>query len=143
MIGLGGALRILRTVFVGSVSPQVMPTRAADVIYATWFCSPFRVPAFIRRVFGGWAESLRRTGEVRRVTTGRFGEVLYRQRVVARIVIGVIGAAVILFARPLESGVIIWTAVVALVLVGVLELLQRPVITMTERAEEDTPVVVG
>jgi hypothetical protein len=51
---------------------------------------------------------------------------LYRQRVLVRTLIAVAGAAVVLFTRPLTPGLIIWTAVVCVVLVAILEVLQRP-----------------
>ena len=166
MILLGSGLRIGRIIFIASLSPLVMPTDAAGSIYdavvrfvdatilavavlaitvavVTWLSSSYRVPVALRSIYGGWMSALRRAGEARGVTTGRFGAWLYRQRVLVRVAIGVIAAAVILFVRPLTPAEIVWTAVIALVLLGVSELLQRPVIVVPEEAEEDTPVVVG
>ncbi|MET0726138.1 MAG: hypothetical protein ABWY36_07285, partial [Leifsonia sp.] len=62
---------------------------------------------------------------------------------VIRVAIAVIGSAVILFVRPLNPSTIIWTAVIAIIALGVLELLQRPVVVVPADADGDTPVVVG
>ena len=50
---------------------------------------------------------------------------LYKQRVLVRVVIGVVAAAVLLLSRPLSGATIVWTAVIALLAVLVAELLQR------------------
>ena len=65
------------------------------------------------------------------MTTGRFGEFLARWRVPIRIGVGVIAAVLIIFVRPLTPGFIIWTAVIALLVVVVLRLLERPVVVPT------------
>ncbi|MFC6356946.1 hypothetical protein [Luethyella okanaganae] len=163
---LGIVLSIGRVVFVASMAPSVMPADTAGVIYdritggigasvlavtvlavtvvlVTWLSGPFRVTTALRGLFSGWIASLRRTGEAHKLSTGRFGELLYRQRVVVRVVVSLVAAAVILFVRPLSPALIVWTAVLTLVVLGISEIVQRPITEVPESADEDTPVVVG
>jgi hypothetical protein len=64
--------------------------------------------------------------ERHRLTSGKVGEWLYRQRVLVRVVIAAAGAVIVVFTRPLTPGLIVWTAVICIVVVGILELVQRP-----------------
>ena len=52
-----------------------------------------------------------------------------------------IAAAIVLFVRPLTPSLIIWTLVIAAVVIAILELVQRPIITIPEDADDDTPVM--
>ena len=52
-----------------------------------------------------------------------------------------IAAAVVLFVRPITPALVIWTLVLAALAIALLELLQRPVITVPETADDDTPVM--
>jgi hypothetical protein len=54
--------------------------------------------------------------------------------------VALIAAVIVLFVRPLTPGVVIWTLIGAAVVVAVLELLQRPVVTVPESAV-DPPIV--
>jgi hypothetical protein len=74
------------------------------------------------------ADGARESVEGRGVATGRFGEFLAGWRLPIRIGIGVIAALLIIFVRPLTPGVNIWTAVLALLLVVILRLLERPAV---------------
>ncbi|KQX07872.1 MULTISPECIES: hypothetical protein [unclassified Leifsonia] len=166
MILLAGGFGVGRIVAIANLAPAVMSASAAGAIYdqvltyisATitavavlavtvavvgWLSSSYRPAVALRRLFLGWVAWVRSAGEERGVTTGRFGEWLYRQRVLVRIAVGVIAAVVVLFTRPLSPGVIIWTAVIAIVVLGISELLQRPVVSVPEDSDEDTPVVVA
>ncbi|TFW00376.1 hypothetical protein E4M00_02245 [Leifsonia flava] len=166
MILLAAGLGVGRIVTIANLAPAIMSASAAGVIYdqvltfisATitavtvlavtvavvgWLASSYRPAVKLRALFLGWVAWVRTAGEERGVTTGRFGQWLYRQRVVVRVLIAVIAAAVVLFVRPLSPALIIWTAVIAIVLLGISELLQRPVVTVPEEADEDTPVVVA
>ncbi|MET0976724.1 MAG: hypothetical protein ABWX82_13780 [Leifsonia sp.] len=166
MIVLGGSLGVGRIVAIASLSPSIMTAAAAGAIYdqvitfmaastlavavlavtvavVGWLSSSYRPAAALRAIFVGWVASVREAGDKRGVTTGRFGEWLYRMRIVIRVAIAVIGSAVILFVRPLNPSTIIWTAVIAIIALGVLELLQRPVVVVPADADGDTPVVVG
>ncbi|MEL4320638.1 hypothetical protein WJX64_16610 [Leifsonia sp. YIM 134122] len=166
MILLAAGLGVGRIVTVANLAPAIMSASAAGVIYdqvltfisATitavtvlavtvavvgWLASSYRPAVKLRLLFLGWVAWVRAAGAKRGVTTGRFGEWLYRQRVVVRVAIAVIAAAVVLFVRPLSPALIIWTAVIAIVLLGISELLQRPVVTVPDEADEDTPIVVA
>ncbi|HEY8282418.1 MAG TPA: hypothetical protein VIG28_08030 [Leifsonia sp.] len=157
------AISIGQLVFVGSVSPSLLPSAVAVTIFETvttamidtgvavlvlalvvalvgWFAGPFAAPRRLRGFFGAGATWSREAAERHGVTTGRTGEWIYRQRTLLRTVVAVIAAAIVLFVRPLTPSLIIWTLIGAAVVIGVLELLQRPVITVPESAA-DPPIV--
>jgi hypothetical protein len=142
-----------------------VPSRAATVIYnqvvegmqsttlaitvlaivvavVGWLAGPFSVPRSLRGLTSSAIGSLRAAAEKHGVTTGRVGEWFYAQRVVLRVLVALIGAAVVIFVRPLTPALIIWTLVLAVVVIGILELIQRPVILVPEDADEDTPVLI-
>jgi hypothetical protein len=142
------SLAVGRVLVSGALTPAV-PIGAAEAIYDA-LVTEVAQTALVLVVLGlsvaivaslaapwGWSTGLRASAdrladdaresvERRGVTTGRFGEFLARWRVPIRIVIGVIAAVLIIFVRPLTPGFIIWTAVLALLLVIVLRLLERP-----------------
>ncbi|MCI2957890.1 hypothetical protein MN032_09320 [Agromyces atrinae] len=140
---------IARVLFLGSVSPSIIPTDAASVIYdglvqrmidstvavavlgacvaiVTWFASAAALPTRLRAFIGDGLGSVRVAAERRGITTGRFGVLLHQNRVLARTLVGIVAAVVLVFGRPLTQALIIWTVVLALVVVLVLELVQRP-----------------
>ena len=153
LAGVGGVVAL--TVAIGrfystsALSPFV-PLGAASAIYDALVTEILRITLIVV-VLGltvaivgaiaapwGWSTSLRRSldrvadagreaGQRRGVTTGRFGEFLTQWRLPIRIGIGVIAAALVLFVRPSSPAFIIWTAIIALLLVVVLRLLERPV----------------
>ncbi|MFP3466219.1 hypothetical protein [Leifsonia sp. SIMBA_070] len=158
------AIAVGRLVFVSSASPSLVPTRLAQTLYSTvtdamiatsvavlvlavavalvgWFAGPFGVPRRLRGFFGAGVAWVRQSAENHGITTGRVGEWMYAQRVLLRTAVAVIAAAVVLFVRPLTPALIIWTLVLAALVVAVLELVQRPVITVPETADDETPVV--
>jgi hypothetical protein len=169
MVLLGIALRIGNLVTVASIAPRYVPIDAAGVIYdavtsmiastvaamavlaftvmvIAWAVGPYRPAPALRKAFGDAATKLRAIGDARGISTGAFGRVLGRQRVLIQVLIGVAAAAFILFVRPLSTGQIIWTAVIAVVLLLLVELLQRPVppeIVVIEVAEEEPEVPEG
>lgn len=149
MVLLGIALRIGNIVTVASIAPRYVPIDAAGVIYdavtaliastvvalavlaftvmvISWAVGPYRPAPAIRAAFAEGAARLRRAGDERGIGTGRFGARLAKYRIVVQVLVGVGAAAVILFVRPLSTGQIIWTAVVAVVVLLLVELLQRP-----------------
>ncbi|MGN7797991.1 hypothetical protein [Leifsonia sp. 22587] len=159
-----GAIAVARLVFVASASPSLVPSGLAQTLYSTvtdamiatavavlvlaiavalvgWYAGPFGVPRRLRGFFGDGVAWVRRSAESHGITTGRVGEWMYAQRVLLRTAVAVIAAAVVLFVRPLTPSLIIWTLVLAALVVAILELLQRPVITVPETADEETPVV--
>ena len=158
------AIGIGRLVFVSSVSPSLVPSGLAQSLFSTvtdamiatavavlvlaiavavvgWFSGPFAVPRRLRGFFGDGVAWVRQSAERHGITTGRAGEWMYAQRTLLRAAVAVIAAAVVLFVRPLTPALIIWTLVLAALVVAILELVQRPVITVPEQADDETPVV--
>ncbi|MGH1549353.1 hypothetical protein ACRAWB_09345 [Leifsonia poae] len=170
-VGLGlamaltlAAISVGRILFQASVSPSLVPSALAQKLYSTvtdamiatavavlvlaiavalvgWYSGPFAVPRRLRGFFGSGVTWVRTSAESHGITTGRVGEWLYAQRTLLRAAVAVIAAAVVLFVRPLTPSLIIWTLVLAALAVAILELLQRPVITVPETADDDTPVL--
>jgi hypothetical protein len=147
-----------RLFFVGTVSPSIMPAAAAESLYGgltdlmvstvaafivlaiavaliAWLSGPWRparaVRAFADDAFGG----VRRSAEDHGITTGRFGEALHRYRVGVFAAIAVIASLVLLASRPLEVSTVVWTVVIALVAVLLVELLARPPATAVASPE--------
>lgn len=134
---------------VTTISPAVVPTTVTTLLYETltdgmrevsiavivlaisvavvaWLAGPFVTPRRMRALVTSGAASIRAALEPRGLGTGRFGGWLYKQHTLVRVAIALIGAAIVLFVRPLTPGLIVWTLVVAAVVLAVVELLQRP-----------------
>lgn len=164
MIVVVSGIAIGQIVFIASASPGLVPAGVATTLYTTvstamkdtgvavlvlaivvalvgWYSGPFGVPRRLRGFFGSGVTWVREAAERHGITTGRVGEWLYAQRVLLRAAVAVIAAAVVLFVRPLTPALIIWTLVIAAVVIAILELVQRPVITIPEGADDDTPVM--
>lgn len=164
MVVVVAGIAIGRLVFVGSVSPSLLPTGVANTLYRTlttamqdtgvavlvlaivvavvgWYAGPFAVPRKLRGFFGSGVTWVREAAERHGISTGRTGEWIYAQRVLLRALVALIAAALVLFIRPLTTPLIVWTLVLAAVVIAVLELVQRPVITVPEDAGDDTPVM--
>ncbi|MEN0086253.1 MAG: hypothetical protein AAGC66_15915 [Leifsonia sp.] len=158
------ALAVGRIVFVASASPSLVPSKLAQTLYSTvtdamiatavavlvlalavalvgWYSGPFAVPRRLRGFFQSGVASARAAAERHGITTGRVGEWLYAQRALLRAAVAVIAAAVVLFVRPITPALVIWTLVLSALAVALLELLQRPVITVPEEVDDDTPVM--
>jgi hypothetical protein len=143
------AFAIGSTVFAASVSPSIMPTGVASTVFTTvtqsmqntavavlvlavvvavvgWLAGPFAVPRRLRRFATSGADAIRRAGDRFGLSTGAAGEWMHRQRLLLRIAVAVIAAAVVLFVRPLTTGLIVWTLVLAAVVLAILEIVQRP-----------------
>jgi hypothetical protein len=170
-IGLGLAMLVVlaligtgRLLFQTSVTPSLMPSAVAQTLFNTvsnamrdtaiavlvlaivvalvgWYAGPFAFARRLRGFFGSGVAWVRNSAESHGITTGRTGEWLYAQRALLRAAVAVIAAAVILFVRPLTPALIIWTLVIAALVIAVLELVQRPVVTVPDRVDDDTPVV--
>lgn len=91
-----------------------------------WFAGPFDVPRRIRAVVHGGAASVRGALERRGLSSGRFGTWLYSRRALLRAAIIVAGAAVVLLVRPLSPALVLWTLVLSLLVVLILEVVERP-----------------
>jgi hypothetical protein len=149
MLILASGVGIGRAFFMGTVSPSIMPSDAAAALYdglvelmlstivalfilslsvavIAWFSGPWRPAQAVR----GFAESgfagLRRSAAAHGVTTGSFGVMLDRWRVPVYVAIAVIASVVVLLNRPVTTSGVVWTVVVALLAVLVVELLRRP-----------------
>ncbi len=164
MIVVVAGISIGQIVFIASASPALVPAGVATTLYTTvstamkdtgvavlvlaivvaivaWYSGPFGVPRRLRGFFGSGVAWVRQSAERHGITTGRVGEWMYAQRVLLRSAVAVIAAAVVLFVRPLTPTLIIWTLVIAAVVIAILELVQRPVITIPEDTDDDTPVM--
>ncbi|MDQ1731504.1 MAG: hypothetical protein QOK10_1663 [Pseudonocardiales bacterium] len=153
VVGIG----IGRLLFVGSVSPSLIPAGVADTAFDTvttamrdtgiavlvlaavvavvaWFSGPFAAPRRLRGFFGSGIAAVREAAARHGITTERTGEWLYAQRALLRAAVAVIAAAIVLLVRPLTTGLVLWTLVGAAVAVALLELLQRPVIIVPATA---------
>lgn len=146
---LSAGIVVGRIFFVNAVSPIYLPTDMSHALYdavvpfmnvtalsvglvgftvavVAYLAGPFHGSTILRRATVRTADRLRASAADAGVTTGRFGEVLYTYRRVAHVLIALAAAAVALFWRPLPAAVIIWTAILALIAVLLVELLQRP-----------------
>jgi hypothetical protein len=143
-----------RLFFVGTVSPSIMPAGTAESIYGgltelmvstvaaiivlaiavaliAWLSGPWRPARTVRGLADDGFGAIRRSAEERGITTGRFGEGLHRYRVAVYAAIAVIASLVLLASRPLETSTVVWTVVIALLAVLLVELLRRPVAAET------------
>ncbi|TFD44323.1 hypothetical protein E3T33_09170 [Cryobacterium sp. TMT1-2-1] len=82
--------------------------------------------AVVRRFATGTAARIRASMESSGVSTGPFGEWLHRASRYVRIAVALAAGAVALFVRPLTPAIILWTAVLALIVILLLEVLRRP-----------------
>jgi len=170
-LGLGAAVLLVafavgRIVATAALSPALLPAGVVDVLWESvvsamrstavsilvlailvalvvWFAGPFEVSRRLRGLFRSGAAWVRDAAERRGFSTGRTGEWMYAQRVLLRVAVAVIAAAVVLFVRPLTPAVTGWTLVLAALVVGALELAQRPVIQAPAVESGDVPVVTS
>lgn len=164
MIVVAIAFAVGRVFFIASTSPSLLPSTVARTLFDTvvaamkdtavavlvlaivvavvgWFAGPFEVPRRLRGFYTSGAARLRTVAEDHGISTGRVGEWLYAQRVLLRVLIAVIASAIVLFVRPITPSLTIWTLIVSVVVIGILEIVQRPVATVPKDADESTPVV--
>ncbi|WP_448005743.1 hypothetical protein [Agromyces bauzanensis] len=149
MLILASGVGIGRAFFLGAVSPSIMPADAAGALYdglvqlmlstilalfvlalfvavIAWLSGPWRPARATRRLAHAGFSSVRRAAARQGITTGGFGIALDRWRVAAYVVIAVVASVVILLNRPVTVSFVVWTVVVALLAVAVVELLRRP-----------------
>jgi hypothetical protein len=165
---LSAGIAVGRILFVNAVSPTYLPTGMSQSLYdavvpfmnttalsvglvgftvavVAYLAGPFHGSTLLRRATVRTSARLRVAAENNGVSTGRFGAFLYRYRRLAHVLIALAAAAVAIFWRPLPPAVIIWTAILALVAVLLVELLQRPPVepvgtAVPDAAEPSTPV---
>ncbi|ROQ05997.1 MULTISPECIES: hypothetical protein [unclassified Curtobacterium] len=149
MLATLAGIGIGRVFAVRALAPDLMPRNAARAVYdavvafaahaavagavlaacvalVAWFAGSSDTARRMRSLAVRGAGALRRRGDALGIGTGRVGVQLYRGRVVIRTLIALGAATVIVLGRPLEPALVVWTLVGALVLVAVLEVLQRP-----------------
>ena len=150
--------------FIAAVSPDLLPSSVAELLFETvagnmratavavmvlaivvalvgWLAGPFDVPRRLRGLVSEGAGGIRAAAERHGVTTGRFGVWVYTRRMVLRALVAVVASAVVLFVRPVSISLTLWTLVLALIALAIIELVQRPVITVPATADENAPVV--
>jgi hypothetical protein len=149
MLILASGVGIGRAFFIGAVSPSVMPSDTASALYdglvelmfstilalfvlslfvavIAWLSGPWRPARATRGLFHAGFSSIRRAAAAYGVTTGSFGIGLDRWRVAAYVVIAVVASIVVLFNRPVTVSFVVWTVIIALLAVALVELLRRP-----------------
>ncbi|GGE90604.1 hypothetical protein [Mycetocola zhadangensis] len=149
---------------VSALSPDILPSGVTSLLYETvaenmratavavlvlavvvalvgWLAGPFALPRRLRGFANEGTAVLRNAAERRGITTGRVGVWVYTHRTLLRAAVAVIAAAVVLIVRPVTVGLTLWTLVLAGLVLLILELVQRPVITVPATAEEQVPVV--
>lgn len=149
-----------RSFFVGTVSPSIMPSGTAESLYdgltelmistiaafivlavavalIAWLSGPWRPARAVRGFADDGFGAIRGSAEAHGITTGRFGEGLHRSRVAVYAAIAVIAALVLLASRPVAVSTVVWTVVLALVAVLLVELLRRPPAVAADEAPDD------
>jgi hypothetical protein len=96
------------------------------VAVIAWLSGPWRPARATRGLFHAGFSSIRRAAGAHGVTTGSFGIGLDRWRVAAYVVIAVVASIVVLFNRPVTVPFVVWTVIIALLAVAIVELLRRP-----------------
>ena len=114
---------------------------AVLIAVAAWYAGPFRVPRKLRGFFGAGVAALRESAERHGISTGRTGEWIYSQRILLRAVVAVIASVIVVFVRPLTPSLMVWTLVLAALVIGVLELVQRPRESTPDKTDTETPVL--
>ncbi|WP_241984540.1 hypothetical protein [Cryobacterium adonitolivorans] len=118
-----------------TLSDDVRTTSVAVLVLAlvvavvAWLAGPFTLPRRLRGLARDWAGRIRLAAERRGLTTGKVGRWMYTQRVLLNVVVAVVAATVVLFVRPLTPALTMWTLVIAALVIGLLEVLQRPLET--------------
>ena len=158
-------LAVGRALFITSVSPGLLPGGVADELFervvggmrdttvavltlaivvalVAWLAGPFEGPRRLRTLARSLGDRARAFGDAHNVTTGRVGEWIYRQRMLLRAAVAVVAALVVVLARPLTPGLIVGTLVVTVLVVAVLELVQRPPVEAVV-VEDVEPAVAG
>lgn len=156
-----GGLVVGRFVVLASVPPTVVPNGVLRLFYDTatdrlgevglaslalavviivvaWLAGPYATPRKLQGAYAGMASGLRRNAESHGLSTGRFGEWLARSQTWIRVAVAAIAVLILVFNRPLTPGMIIGTAVIAVIVLLVLNLLSRPA-TEPEPAVEPAP----
>lgn len=168
-VGLGLAMSVLligftsgRAILTTTLPPSVVPTNVLNLLYNTvvtpmqdtatvtlvlaivvaivaWLFGPFGLPRRLRGLYIDGIGSLRGSAEARGVTTGRVGEWCYAQRRLLQVLVGLGAAAALILLRPLSIGEIFGTLIVALIVLIILSVVERPP-GVAGQVAEDVPV---
>ena len=155
-IGLGLGMTVLligfvsgRAILVTTLPPSVVPTNVLTLLYDTvvtpmqdtakvtlvlaivvavvaWLFGPFGAPRRLRGLYLDGIAGLRGAADARGVGTGRVGEWCYAQRRLLQTLVGLGAAAALILLRPLSVGEIFATLIIALIVLIILSLLERP-----------------
>lgn len=136
------AINAIYSALVASISASALSATIVglSVVLVAALAGPYRWSRSLRGLADDGADRLRVLGEERGLSTGRFGEFVYRARIAIRVAVALIAAAIILFVRPLTPPTIIWTLVISLLVVVVARLLEKPpvVVEVVEVVEEES-----
>jgi hypothetical protein len=143
------AFAVGRVAFLSATGSSALPSTAASSLYETftramrdtsiavlvlavavavvgWFTGPFRIPQRMRAAVHAGAGRIRGALERRGLSTGAVGRWMYAQRLLLRVAVAVIAAAIVLLVRPLTPALTFWTLVSAVLVVFALEVVERP-----------------
>ncbi|MHA3722547.1 hypothetical protein ACXR2T_01580 [Leucobacter sp. HY1910] len=115
----GGALKFVTSMIVS------LGTLAAALLVVTLLAGPWSWARTLRRQAQKPIAAVQSIAEQHGMTTGKFGDWLYRWRRPARYAVGIVCAALILLLRPLTPGTIVWIAVLGGALFVAIEALAR------------------
>ncbi len=105
---------------------KILALLGLTVAVAAWLAGPASLARLLRRTYLAGVQRLRGWAERQGVTTGRWGERVHRRRSWVLAVIAAAAAAVVVWVRPLTTGVLVWTALAGLLAVIVVTLVERP-----------------
>jgi hypothetical protein len=129
--------------FLNTVTQAINDLASAVVLLAivigivAWLGGPFVSSIKVRKAYGDFTQTVRNAADDHGLSTGKAGEWMYNQRVLLRVVVALLAAAVLVMTRPLSVSMVITTAVVSLLVLLVLSLLQRPPGEVLEAATPD------
>lgn len=137
VLSLGATSGTLPADAVGVVYDSLTEAISASVVAAVvvglslalvaWLAGPSRTSVALRRVVDDAADGIRVAAERRGLGTGRVGELLRRGRLALRVAVALVAAVIVLFVRPLTPATVIWTLVIALLVIVIARVLERPV----------------
>lgn len=144
-----GGISVGRYAFLATVTPDTLPGPAANVIFTAlterlnqlliatliigvltaitaYFVGPFRGAQVVRAAVTDTAGRVRAIGEEKGLSTGAFGTFVDKAHGwIVGVILGVT-ALVLFLMRPFSVSGAIWAAIIALVLVLIVELVRRP-----------------
>jgi len=155
MLLLWAGIAIGRVIAVGQLAPDLVSAGTATVLYDTLvdqmtrtvvavgllgvvialvalFTGPSRFASRTRAVTASTATGIREAGQRHGLTTGPVGPFVDRYHAVVLAVIGVVALAVIAFSRPITPATVIWTCVLGLVAVFLVQVLRAPASTVEQ-----------